>query len=116
MSKMEVVEIWKQPTRIEVIQLFNVIIPTTRVEIVVAPNTNVIRSGVLMGFVMNLGCRSRRVSVKRNLNTSLKIPIIITGVVGTPHMVFTNMILTTHVNRIAYQPPMNSIAIGGYKN
>ncbi len=31
-------------------------------------------------------------------------------------MVFTNPIMTIHVNRIANRPSMNSMAIGGYKN
>jgi len=31
-------------------------------------------------------------------------------------MVFTNPIMTTHVSKIANQPPMSSIAIGGYRS
>ncbi len=31
-------------------------------------------------------------------------------------MVFTNMIMTTHVNKTANQPPMNSMATKGYKS
>jgi hypothetical protein len=30
-------------------------------------------------------------------------------------MVFTNPIMTTHVNRTIDQPPMNSMVAGGYK-
>jgi hypothetical protein len=37
-------------------------------------------------------------------------------VVGTPQMVFTNLIMITHVNRTANWPPMSSMAIGGYKS
>jgi hypothetical protein len=31
-------------------------------------------------------------------------------------MVFINLIMTTHVNRIANQPPMNSMVAGRYKS
>jgi hypothetical protein len=31
-------------------------------------------------------------------------------------MVFTNMIMTTHVNKTANQPPMNSMATRGYRS
>ncbi len=55
MSKTVVVKIQRQPTRIEVIQPFNVVIPNTRVEIVVTPNINFVRGGILIGFIANLG-------------------------------------------------------------
>jgi hypothetical protein len=47
------VEIQKQPSGIEVIQPLNVIISTKGVEIVVAPNTNFVRNGTLIGFLTN---------------------------------------------------------------
>jgi hypothetical protein len=31
-------------------------------------------------------------------------------------MVFTNSIMTTHVNRTINQPSMNSMVVGGYKS
>jgi len=31
-------------------------------------------------------------------------------------MVFTNPIMTTHVNRTTNRPPMNSMVVGGYRN
>jgi hypothetical protein len=34
-----------------------------------------------------------------------------TRVVGTPQMVLTNLIITTHVNRTTYCPPMNSMVV-----
>jgi hypothetical protein len=52
----------------------------------------------------------------RNLNQSLALPTIITWVVGTLQMVFTNPIMTSHVNRTIDWPLMNSMAGGGYKN
>ncbi len=43
MLEVAVAEIRKQPFGIEVIQSLNTIITTTRVEMVVAPNVNVVR-------------------------------------------------------------------------
>jgi hypothetical protein len=54
------------------------------VEIVVAPNTNSIKGGILIGFVMNLGCGSGGVLVGRNLSKSSRLLIATTKVVGTP--------------------------------
>jgi hypothetical protein len=82
---------------------------------VATPSTNVVRGGILIGFVTNLGLGLGRISTRRNLNWSSGLAITI-GVVGTPHMVFTNSIMITHVNKIAYQPLMNSMAIGRYIN
>jgi hypothetical protein len=39
-----------------------------------------------------------------------------TRVVGTSQMIFTNLIMTTHVNRIIDRPPTNSMVVGGYKS
>jgi len=51
------------------------------VEIVVAPNTNVVKGGVLIGFATNLGRGSNRVSTGRNLNRSLGLLAITTTIV-----------------------------------
>ncbi len=72
MSKVIVVKIWKQPIGIEVIQSLNV-----------APNTNVVKGGVLIRAATNLGCGSGGVPMGRNLNGSLGLPTTTTGVVGT---------------------------------
>ncbi len=64
----------------------------------VAPNMNVVKGGVLIRFATNLGSRSGGVSARRNLNWSLALPMTTTRVVGTPQMVFTDSIMTTHVN------------------
>jgi hypothetical protein len=85
---------------IEVTQSFNVVIITTRVETVVAPNTNVVRGGELIRFVAKFGRGLGEVSVGRNLTKSSGLPTTTTRVVGTPQMVFTNSIMTIHVNRI----------------
>jgi hypothetical protein len=46
----------------------------------------------------------------------LTLPTTTIIVVGTSHMVFTNLIMTTHVNRITNQPPMNSMDVGRYRS
>jgi hypothetical protein len=57
-----------------------------------------------------------RVSIRRNLNRSLKILSTTTKVVGTPQMVFTNSIMFTHVKKTTNQQPVNLVAVGGYKS
>jgi hypothetical protein len=68
---------------------------------VVAPITNVVRGGILIGFATNLGSGSGGVLARKNLNQSPRLPILTIGVVGTPQMVFTNSIMITHVNKTA---------------
>ncbi len=50
------------------------------------------------------------------MNRNLKLLVTTIGIVGTPHMLFTNPMMITHVNKIVDQPLMSSIATGGYKN
>jgi hypothetical protein len=100
-SKVTFVETQRQVAGIGVTQSLNVGITTTRVEMVIAPNMDVVRRGILIRFVTKLSNGLGGVSIGRNLNRSLALPTIITKVVGTPQMVFTNPIMTTHVNRIA---------------
>jgi hypothetical protein len=78
------VEIGRQPIGIEVTQSPNAIITTTRVETIVAPSTNVFRGGILIGFVTYLGSGSGKISARRNLNWSSKLPTTTTKVYGTP--------------------------------
>jgi hypothetical protein len=61
---------------------------------------DVVRRGVLIRFVAKLGSGSGGVLARRKLSGSSTLLIAITGVVGRPQMVFTNLIMTTHVNRI----------------
>jgi hypothetical protein len=74
MSKMVVVETWKQLAKVGVIQSFDVGITTIRVEKVVtnnmdvAPNMDVVRRGVLIRFVAKLGCGLDGVSIGKNLS------------------------------------------------
>jgi hypothetical protein len=86
------------------------------VENFVTFSTNFIRGGILIGFATNLGRGSDKISKRRNLSRSLGLPTTITRVVGTPKMVFTNLIMITHVNTITDQPLMSSIILGGYKS
>jgi hypothetical protein len=61
-----VVEIQRLLVGLKGLQPFNVIIPTRRVETIVAPNTNFVRGGVLIGSITNLGCGLGGVSMERN--------------------------------------------------
>ncbi len=58
----------REPIGEGVTQSLNVGIPTTRMEMVVAPNMDVVRRGTLIGFVTNLGNGSSGVLVGRNLS------------------------------------------------
>jgi len=50
------------------------------------------------------------------LSQNPRLPTITIGVARKPQMVFTNLIITTHVNNITDQPSMNLVVIGGHKN
>jgi hypothetical protein len=69
-------------------------------EMVVAPSMNVVRGGALIGFAINFGRGLGGVSTGRKLSKSSRLPITTIRVVETPRMVFTNSIMTTHVNII----------------
>jgi len=115
-SKTTVVKTRKQPTMIEVIQSFNVVITTTGVETIVMPNTNVTKRGIVIGLAINLNYGSNGLSMRRNLNRNSRLPMVNTRVVGTPQMVFTNPIMTTHVHKTTNRPHMSSIVVGGYRS
>jgi len=85
------------------------------VEMVVTPSMNVVRGGALIRFATNVGCGLSRVLKGRKLNKSLGLPTTTIGIVETPRMVFTNLIMNTHVNKIVDEPSMSLITIGGYK-
>jgi hypothetical protein len=99
-----VVETRKQHVGVRVIQSFDAGITTTNVETFVMPNIDVVRRGILIGFAVILGSGSNGVSTIKNLNRSLALPTTITRVVSTFQMVFTNPIMTTHVNRTINRP------------
>ncbi len=63
-----------------------------------------------------LGSGSNGILARRKLNGNLTLPTSTIRVVGILQMVFTNSIMITHVNRTVDQPPMSSMAIGGYRN
>jgi hypothetical protein len=77
---------------------------------------DVVKRGVLIGSMEKLGSGLGGVLARKKMNGSSTLPTIITRVVGTPQMVFTNSIMTTHVNRTTNQPPMSSMATGRYKS
>ncbi len=83
---------------------------------IVAPTMDVVRRGTLIGFVAKLGNGSSGVLAGRKLNGNLALPIVIIRVVGTFQMVFTNLIMTTHVNRTTDRPLTNSMFVGRYKS
>jgi uncharacterized membrane protein HdeD (DUF308 family) len=71
---------------------------------VVAPNMNVVRSGILIRYATKFSSGSGGILVGRNLNQSSVLLIITIGVVVTPQMVFTNLIMITQMNKTTKQP------------
>jgi hypothetical protein len=69
----------------------------------------------LIRCVAKLGHGLGGVSVGKNLNWSSTLPTTTIGVVGTPQMVFTNLIMT-NVNRTIDWPLMNPMVVRGYKS
>jgi hypothetical protein len=53
-------------------------------DMVVEPNTNVARKGVVIGFAINLDCGLGEFLVGRSLNRSSRLLVVNSGVVGTP--------------------------------
>jgi len=86
------------------------------VKIVVTLNIDFVRKGILIGSVAKLGSGSGGVSTIRNLSQSSALPMTIIEVVSILQMVFTTLIMTTHVNMTAYQPLMNSMATRRYRS
>ncbi len=76
---------------------------------VVVPNTHVAMRGIVIRSVVNLSHGLGGFSMRRNLNKSLGLPAVNIRVVGTPQMVYTNPIMTTHVHKTIDIPLMSSI-------
>jgi hypothetical protein len=91
-----------------------VVITTTRVDTIVAPNTNVTKRRVIITFAVNLGRGLGGFLMERSLSRSLRLPTMNTRIVETPNTVFTNPIMTTHVHKTIDQPTMSSIVARGY--
>jgi hypothetical protein len=83
---------------------------------VVVPSIDVVEREVLIGFATKLGSGSSGVSTVRNLSRSLALKTNITIVVGISQMVFTNPIMTTHVNMTANRPLMSLMVVGGCRS
>jgi len=111
-----IVETRKQHAQVGIIPSFGANITTIGVEMVVVHNINVVRRGVLIGFVAKLGSRANGILAIRNLSRSSTLPIATIGVVGIPQMVLPNLLIITHVNKIVDRPLMNSMATRGYKS
>jgi len=67
-SKVAIVETRKQLARVGVIQSLNAGITTTRVEILVVPNKDVFRRGILIRSITKLGSGSNGVLSRMNLS------------------------------------------------
>ncbi len=78
MSKVAIVETRKQHVGIGVTQSLDANITTIGVEIVVTPNIDVVRMGILIRSTTKLGNESGGVSIVRNLNQSSTLPIVTT--------------------------------------
>jgi hypothetical protein len=76
-------------------------ITTVGVKTVIMLTMDVVRRGVLIGSTTKLGSGLGGVLAGRKLCGSSRLPIATIGVVGTPQMVFTNLIMTIHGNRTA---------------
>jgi hypothetical protein len=83
------VETQKQHVGIGIIYSLNAGITTIGMQMVVEPNINVVRRGVLIGFATKLGSGLGGVLLRRNLNQGSTLPIAIIRIVGIPQMVFT---------------------------
>jgi hypothetical protein len=57
---------------------------------IVVPNMNVVRRGIVIGSATNLGHGSCKFLARRNLNRNLKLLIAKIGIVGRSQIVFTN--------------------------
>jgi hypothetical protein len=60
---------------------------------------DVVKRGVLIGSIEKLGSGLGGILARKKLSGSSALPTTTIRVVGTPQMVFTNLIMTTHVNR-----------------
>ncbi len=85
-------------------------------ETVIEPNIDVVKRGVLIGFVTKLSSGSNEVSIRRNLNRSLGLPTSTIRVVSIPQMLFINLIMAIHGNKTVDRPLMNSMATRRCKN
>jgi len=68
-------------------------------EIIVAPSMDVVKREVLIRSIEKLGSGLGGILARKKLSGSSALPTTTTRVVGMPQMVFTNPIMTTHVNR-----------------
>jgi hypothetical protein len=84
MSKAVVVGTQRQHVRIRITQSLDAGITTIGMEIIVVPNMDVVRKGILIRSITKLANKLGGISVGRNLNPSSTLPIAITGVIRIP--------------------------------
>jgi len=115
-SKAAVVETQRQHVGVGVIQSLNAGITTIGAELVLVPDIDVVRRGVLIGFVKILGSRLSGVPIGRNPSRNSTLPTTTTRVVGIPQMVLTNLLMATHGNKTIDRPLINSMIVGRCKS
>jgi hypothetical protein len=81
---MTIVETHRQPTRIKVTQSLNVVITTIGMEMVIMPNMDVVKKGVVIESITNLCHGLGGFFIRKFFTRSLGLAIANTGVVGTP--------------------------------
>jgi hypothetical protein len=84
MSEVTIVEIRRQSVGIIVPQSLVATIITTGVQIVVTPNMDVIRRGVLIGFATKLGSGLNGILAGWKQNGNATLPTITIGIFGKP--------------------------------
>jgi hypothetical protein len=81
---------------------------------VVAPTMVVVKRGVLIGSIVKLGNQLGGVSIGKKISGNTTLPATSIGVIKTPQMVFSNLIMTTHVNRTINRPLMSLMTTRRY--
>ncbi len=115
-SEVAIVETQRQHVGVGVTQSLNVGITTIGAEMVLVPNIDVVKRGVLVGFAKRLGSRLSGVPVGRNPSRSSTLPTTTTRVVGIPQMVLTNLLMAIHGNKTIDRPLINSMVVGRCKS
>jgi hypothetical protein len=92
-SKVAIVETQKQLIGVVITQSLDVDIITIWIETIVVLNINVVKRGIIIRFVTKLGSGLSVILARHNLSGNKTLSTTIIGVFGTPHMVFTNMII-----------------------
>jgi hypothetical protein len=68
MSKVAIIETWRQPTGVVVTQSLDVDITITWIETVVVPNMDVVKRGIIIRYAAKLGSGSGGILARWKLN------------------------------------------------